>query len=268
MKSAFGVRNKMAKQNTLLIDVGNSSVKWRLITHATTKNKPTMLQQQYAKDINTSFFIKCWEKLDKPEKVVVSCVAKKQVWQALEQACEQLWSVKAERIASSKDGFGLVNAYNQPSDLGSDRWCAMIGVFEKTDSDFVVVDCGSAITLDVVTGSGNHLGGYILPGLAMMKQSLGMNTAEVQVDLSSITSSLTPACSTQGGVDSAVYLSAVKLIEAVYEQQDKQSKNVQCVLTGGGAESIAKFLSIKYVMMPELVLDGLAIIAGTGLENN
>jgi len=238
VKSVFGVRNKMAKQNTLLVDIGNSSVKWHLITAAATKKIPVMLQQQYPKDISKSSFIQYWEMLDKPEKVVVSCVANKHTWQALEQACEELWSIKVERITSVKEGFGIV------------------------------VDCGSAITIDVVSQLGKHLGGYILPGFSMMKQSLGMHTAEVQVDLDFITPILTPSNSTQGCVDSAIYLSVIKLIETVFEQQEKQGKEVQCVLTGGDAALVAKLLSIKYVMMPELVLDGLAIIAGVGLENN
>jgi len=268
VKSVFGVRNKMAKQNTLLVDIGNSSVKWHLITAAATKKIPVMLQQQYPKDISKSSFIQYWEMLDKPEKVVVSCVANKHTWQALEQACEELWSIKVERITSVKEGFGIVNAYKQASDLGSDRWCAMIGALHVIESGFIVVDCGSAITIDVVSQLGKHLGGYILPGFSMMKQSLGMHTAEVQVDLDFITPILTPSNSTQGCVDSAIYLSVIKLIETVFEQQEKQGKEVQCVLTGGDAALVAKLLSIKYVMMPELVLDGLAIIAGVGLENN
>jgi type III pantothenate kinase len=263
----------MNKQNTLLVDVGNSSVKWRLITVAATKKNPAMLQQQYPKDISKSFFIQCWQTLAKPDKVVVSCVANKHVWQVLEQACEELWSIKAEKITSVKEGFGIINAYKQPSDLGSDRWCAMIGALHAIESDFIVVDCGSAITIDVVMSSGKHhagkhLGGYILPGFSMMKQSLGMHTAEVQVDIKLSSATLTPSNSTQGCVDSAIYLSVVKLIEAIFEQQEKQDKKAQCVLTGGDAALVAKLLSIKYVMMPELVLHGLAIIADVGLENN
>ena len=253
----------MTKQNTLLIDIGNSSVKWEHIERGSTINVSAMSQQYYPEKVSSSFFIESWKTLDNPENIMVSCVANQQVWQALEQACEQLWAIQVKRITSVKEGFGLVNAYNEPSDLGSDRWCAMIGASHEIDSDFIVVSCGSAITIDVVKLSGKHLGGYILPGLAMMKKSLGTYTAEVKVDLNLSKSDLTPSNTTKGCVNSAVYLSVVKLIEAVFEQQAKQSKSVQCLLTGGDAAFVAELLSIKCVMMPDLVLRGLAVIAAT-----
>ena len=272
----------MIKQNNLLVDVGNSSVKWSLI-HDDAKGMlgklahlsklSAMSQERYPEKVNISFFIELWESLQRPEKVLVSCVANKHVWQTLQQACEQLWAIKAERITSEKEGFGLLNAYNQPSDLGSDRWCAMIGAMHEIDTDLIVVSCGSAITIDVVRSlgkhhAGKHLGGYILPGLTMMKRSLGTYTAEVNVDLNLTKSDLTPSNTTAGCVDSAVYLSAVKLIETVFEQQAKQSENVQCLLTGGDAVFIAELLAIKCVMMPDLVLRGLAIMAATHKNNN
>ena len=266
--SVFGVISKMTKQNILLVDVGNSSVKWSLADSSGSNDLSVMSQQIYPEKISASFFIECWDSLDKPETVIVSCVANKQVWLALEQACDQLWTIKAKKINSIKEGAGLVNAYLVPSDLGSDRWCAMIGALHELDSDFIVVSCGSAITIDIVKSSGKHMGGYILPGLVMMKKSLGTYTAGVKVDLTLSRSALTPANTTTGCVDSAVYLSVVKLIEAVFEQQAKQGKSVQCVLAGGDAQLVAEFLSIEYVMMPDIVLRGLAVIASTDLEKN
>jgi len=253
----------MTKQNTLLIDIGNSSVKWGHIEHGNAINVSTMSQQYYPEKVSAAFFIEYWKTLDKPENIMVSCVAKQQVWQALEQACDQLWALQPKRITSAKEGFGLVSTYKQPADLGSDRWCAMIGAFHETTSDFVMVSCGSAMTLDVVTSSGKHSGGYILPGLAMMKKSLASDTAGVKVILEQAKPSLLPANSTAGCVDSAINLAAVKLIEAVYQQQNKSAESMPCFLTGGDAPFIAELLSIKCVMMPDLVLRGLAIISST-----
>jgi type III pantothenate kinase len=261
VKSVFGGINKMLKQNTLLVDAGNSAVKWGLIDHDATDKLLATSRQQYPEKIDAAFFIQCWQTLDKPEKVFVSCVANKDVWSVLEQACQQQWNIQPERVASITDGFGLVNAYKQPAELGSDRWCAMIGAVDKRDSAFMLVDCGSAITVDVVASRGKHLGGYILPGLTMMKQSLRADTADVKVDINITALNLTPANTTKGCVDAAVYMAAVKMIEAVFEQQQKQDKSVQCLLTGGDAPLVAELLSIKHVMMPDLVLHGLAIIS-------
>lgn len=262
----------MTNQVILLIDVGNSSVKWSLLNITGSNNLSEMSQQQYPEKISASFFVDTWAGLDKPVGVFVSCVANKQVWQSLQQACDQLWSVQVKKIIPAKEKYGIINAYTQASELGSDRWCAMIGAYYETNSDLIVVDCGSAITIDVITqseetNSARHLGGYILPGIAMMKKSLGTYTADVKIKESNTATELTPATTTTGCVNSAVYLAAVKLIEAVFEQQSKQSKNMQCLITGGDAAAVADLLSIKYIMKPDLVLRGLAHIATRNLDN-
>lgn len=244
----------------LLVDAGNSAVKWLLSTELSQSNQ---LRKSYPDKVTDAFFIENWKNIDKPERVIVSCVAGEHVWQMLNKACQQLWSIDAEQVTSTKEGFGLINAYEQPAMLGSDRWCAMIGAHHEINSDFMIVDCGSAITVDVVHHTGDHLGGYILPGLAMMKNSLGTQAADIKIDFALGQSSLQPSSTTAGCIDAAVYLAAVKFIEAIFEQQAKQSKTFQCVLTGGDAALVADLLSIKYAMMPDVVLRGLAYIATT-----
>ena len=262
----------MTKKVILLVDIGNSSVKWSLLNVTSSNHLSEMSQQQYPEKTSVSFFVESWADFDKPEKVLVSCVASEQVWQALQQACDQLWSIQAEKVVSVKEGFGIINAYQQPSELGCDRWCAMIGAYHEIATDLIIVDCGSAITIDVLTLRGNantakHLGGYILPGIAMMKKSLGTYTANVKVPDKFTIPALTPSNTTSGCVDSAIYLAAVKLIEAVFEQQSIQRRKIQCLLTGGDAAVVAELLSIKYIVKPNLVLLGLAQIAATNLEN-
>jgi type III pantothenate kinase len=243
----------------LLIDIGNTSVKWALEY----SNDPlTMFQQRYPRDCDEAFFTELWENLEKPDKVFVTCVANAEVWDALESSIDSLWNLKAERVIAAASGDGVTNAYSSPADLGSDRWCALIGAYHATNSDIVVVDCGSALTIDVVKKSGEHLGGYILPGISMMKQSLGINTAQVAVDTAvTHTESLLPAKSTSGCVNVAAILASVSLIEAVFKQQADKSTGVQCLLTGGDADLIAGYLTVEYVKLPDLVLRGMAYMA-------
>ena len=257
--------NHIEKKN-LLIDIGNSSLKW---AQSSSGDLSDMLQQQYPENITSTFFTKYWQDLDEPKEIITSCVARKSVWQALENACEELWGIKVKKVDSLKEGFGLINAYDDALALGSDRWCAMIGGLQVTDSSFVVIDAGSALTIDVVDKLGSHLGGYIVPGLEMMRKSLGLHTAQVKSESSSSNiPSLSLARTTSQCVEAGIYLTAVKLIEAVYEKESKQLQTCQCLLTGGDAKILADLLSVKCVMMPELVLRGLAVIAGADLENN
>jgi type III pantothenate kinase len=257
--SVFVVEISMTMKSILLVDIGNSSVKWSLLIDGDVKNLSSMSRRYYPENIQADFFLNCWGALSTPVRVVASCVASTKIWYALAQACEQLWSISAEKKISSRESFGLINGYERASDLGSDRWFAMIAAFKEEATESIVVDCGSATTIDVIDASGSHQGGYILPGLAMMKKSLAINTAEVNVDLKLTNTSLSPGRTTYDCVDSAILLSTVKLIEAVYEQQN--NNNVRCWLTGGDAELVSELLKIKNVIMPDLVLRGLAYVA-------
>lgn len=248
--------------NILLVDIGNSSVKWSVLDPATNMYSLDMLQKQYPQEVAKDYFIQCWSDIEKPKKVIVSCVAAMPVWLAIDEASQCLWNIKPERIAPVKNDYGIINAYTQPSELGSDRWCALIGAFHVTDSDVVVIDCGTAITIDVVTKLGQHLGGYILPGLRMMKNSLGLQTAQITVTNNFAEKvSFMPENNTSECVNSAVHLAAVSFIEKVINQQLKRTSDLNCLLTGGDASSIAEYLNNQCVIMPNLVLRGLAYIA-------
>lgn len=250
--------------NVFVIDAGNSAVKW---ASSNSDGLSAMQSLSYHENITADFLIDEWKSLDKPINVIVSCVASEVIWQVLVKACDELWNTKVQRVVSLKKAYGLTNAYDKAPDLGSDRWCAMLGVLHTTDSSFIVVDVGSAITLDTVDESGQHIGGHILPGLKMMKQSLGLQTAQVNVAMDqNVIPSLSLGKTTAECVDSGIYLSVVKLIEAVFEKESKQLNKLECYLTGGDAKLIADLLSVKCVIMPEAVLRGLAVIAKNNKE--
>lgn len=261
----------MSKQSStfLLVDIGNSSIKWcssvqaDIDATALKKEKLTVFRKVYTKDISQDFFLDLWAQLDVPLKVVVSNVADIAVLQALQQACTQLWSLRVIQVTSVDESFSFLNTYKDPAQLGDDRFCVMVGAYQQTDTDYIVVDCGSAITIDIVASCEGkqraHQGGYILPGLNLMKTSLARQTADVRVDNSHKTNSLLPGDTTETCVNAATTLSAVALIESVFKQQ--QNEALQCILTGGDAEEVARFLSIKHHIIPDLVMQGLAYIS-------
>lgn len=243
----------------LLVDVGNNSVKWSLTVSTDCID---MLQQQYPKELTKEFFVEIWSDITTPHKIIVTCVAATDVWLSLEEACRMLWDLKAERIIATKIGYGLTNAYLMPMELGSDRWCAMIGAYQDTDFAFIVIDAGSALTIDVVKEKGHHVGGYILPGIEMMRKSLNQHTAQLKKDSKQdFKPSLLPESTTSTCIEAGIYLSTVKLIEAVYKKESKKLNSLQCYLTGGDADFIVDLLSFECIVMPDLVLQGLANIA-------
>lgn len=245
------------QKKTLLVDIGNSSLKWELSNCNTASD---MLQHEYPKDISSKFFESCWQNLEMPDEIIASCVANESVWQALEESCKSLWNVKVKKVVSSKEGFGLINVYDDVLSLGSDRWCAMIGALHSTDSSFILIDAGSALTIDVVKQSGEHRGGYIVPGIGMMKSSLGLNTAQIMMENEAKLPSLSLGESTTDCVEAGIHLSSVKLIEAVFEEESKKLKECKIFITGGDAKLLASLLSLKCVIIPDLVLRGLRFI--------
>ncbi|MCW8988759.1 MAG: type III pantothenate kinase [Gammaproteobacteria bacterium] len=245
--------------NILLVDIGNTSVKWAL---KNSDNLLEMLQQQYPHNASKVFFIDCLANIDKPDKVIVTCVASTGIWTAFEASILALWGIKPERVVAKAKGYGLINGYVKPAELGSDRWCVLIGAYHASDSNIIVIDCGSAITIDIVNRTGKHLGGYIVPGLRMMKQSLGLHTAQIEVNNQAVAEhSVAPARTTSGCVDAGVNLAAVSMIEAIITQQSALSSDLKCFITGGDAGLVAEHLTTECVNIKNLVIRGLAFIA-------
>jgi type III pantothenate kinase len=86
-------------------------------------------------------------------------------------------AVNVRQAKVIKQHHNLTVAYNEVERLGVDRWLAMLAVWCEKKTPTCVVDLGTAITADYVSSEGVHLGGYIIPGFLLMKQSLGNNTA-------------------------------------------------------------------------------------------
>src|SRR5690606_18957451 len=79
----------------------------------------------------------------------------------------ELLGVKVSVAAPAQQLGGVVNGYSDFSRLGMDRWLAMVGAFDLCGCACVVLDLGTATTVDLVSGEGVHIGGYITPGLGL-----------------------------------------------------------------------------------------------------
>lgn len=166
------------------------------------------------------------------------------------------------QLATVEDGAGGVFCgYREPSRLGVDRWLAVLAVRERCPEAFVVVDAGTALTVDVVDERGHHLGGYIAPGLAMMADSLVANTWGVRTD-GGTEPSMRPGVVTVEAVMHGCLASAVGLVEAVVVRQAVTA----LFLTGGDAEILRDNIQsqgrggrLRVSLDPQLVLAGLAI---------
>lgn len=194
--------------------------------------------------------------LHKPSVVLGATVLADESVAEFNQACLSKWGVQPRYAMVSREQCGITNAYEEGyGRLGIDRWLAMLGCDLKdfaTDDVACIVDCGTAITIDLLRGDGRHEGGYIIPGMGMMQQSLLLHTARVRHDTLAETS-LAPGKSTAEAVTHGVMLAVTGLIEKV--TRDRPCKRV--VLTGGDAAKTGRLLAVEYCEEPLLLLKGL-----------
>lgn len=169
---------------------------------------------------------------------------------------------------SEKRGWGVSNGYRQPRLLGVDRWVAMIAAWAELQSSCLIVDAGTAVTLDAIDDDGVHLGGQIIPGVETMLGSLLSATSDISpVKMSSKHSvddlkmfSRNTAAAVREGVQNAV----AGAIERAIRTLQSNSYNPTIILTGGGASHILGALDEAPLHRPDLVLQGLAYM----LEND
>ncbi len=192
------------------------------------------------------------EFLARPDAVLGASVLDDDSLEAFAAACRARWSVSPRFAHSSARCQGVVSAYaEQPERLGVDRWLAMIALRER-DQDVCVVDCGTAITIDVMSLRGQHLGGYILPGLSMMAAALLHETHRVRFDPMATVEGLALGRNTGEAVMHGALAAVVALIEKL-----TQERSCAVVLTGGDAASVSACLACPHELQPELLLHGL-----------
>lgn len=239
----------------VLVDIGNTKLKWAC-AHDELLAPIAALWLQRAN--LKALLLKHWGGMaEKPTIVAISCVANQGVLALVQEVAEQLWPGVTLIIAQSQSTFlGLKNFYRQPEKLGIDRWLALIAVRELSSYPVWVIDCGTAITIDYINAEGQHLGGVICPGLALMKQSLALGTE--QLSSTSSKSKVGLANHTRAAIYSGTLLAAAGLIEKMISTQDR--RGIKVYLTGGDAETIAAELPMDSVLQPDLVLRGLLAV--------
>ena len=152
--------------------------------------------------------------------------------------------------------------YATPATLGADRWLAAFAAHRRFGAA-VVVDCGTATTVDVVTGAGRFRGGAIAPGLPALAIGLGRAAPALPPpDLGAAVS--VPARSTQASVDAGVVLGHAGAVERlVREARRSLSEPSRVVATGGHAAGLLALVDFDAAHVPELLHEGLALLAGS-----
>lgn len=239
----------------LLIDAGNSRIKWALIEGSTWQQQGKLENGQIAK------LRQLFAELPSPHKVLVSNVAGEHRGQQLRVACAA-WACPIDFISAQVEQCGVRNTYQPAAQLGSDRWAALIAARHKIGTACLVVDCGTATTIDALSAEGEFLGGLILPGLDMMRHSLIAGSA-LQIKNEGARQEFprnTADAIFSGAIQATV--GAIKLqFEGLLQFETRLARGAAtCLLSGGAADCLQPHLKLPLLREDNLVLLGLQII--------
>ncbi len=201
-----------------------------------------------------------WPKIQ-PQRIRVSSVASGKDIEDLRGWLEQTLGCTPELATTSREADSLICGYEDPSKLGIDRWLAMLSARRIAVGPFVVIDVGTAATIDFVTDTGVHEGGHIVPGLRLMTGALFRGTAEVRVGWSPNE----PVLAAPGKTTVEAVRSGVVLMLGDFARGCVARFGVRCggqphiYICGGDAELIAPLIPGPTLVRPHLVLEGLDV---------
>lgn len=240
----------------LEVDMGNTYIKWRLVDTSGVRSSGRALTAQEVFD----WFVPLSARFQIRE-VLVSCVAQMDKVEILRQVVLGVSPDMPFRVALvANEWFGVRFAYKDVSRLGVDRALVMVAAYRRCPEGVMVIDAGSAITADLVDRSGQHLGGYIMPGLPLLASALARDTAQLPLVQDSA-SDVQPGNSTASCIASGVLMMAVGALDALCELA--RVRGIETVLiTGGDGAMLARHAKFRMGCHPDLVFEGLEWVFG------
>ncbi|GJI95135.1 type III pantothenate kinase [Duganella sp. BJB488] len=251
----------------LLIDAGNTRVKWALaelgtapgtwIAHGAVMHADLQQLELHLSEAVADRGV---------DRIVIANVAGGALRVQLEYVLQRTFPAMIlpehaiEWFASLPALAGVTNGYRNPAQLGCDRFAAAIaGHTLAAGREVIVANCGTATTIDAITADGMFLGGMILPGLGLMASSLARNTAQL------------PQIAQDGklpdgfadNTDDAILSGCLAAQSGAIEHAYARHGASECIISGGAAPYIAPMLKVPYRIVENIVLIGLHAAAGS-----
>lgn len=233
----------------LLIDAGNSCLKWAVVEDGLWRAQG---RSDYAD----------WADLKVQLTAGTPCFIASVTSAAQEQRLTALLGaagISTHWLAAEADFSGVKNRYLNPPQLGVDRWMGLIAARGRTREPVLVVSVGTAMTVDALAADGVFLGGVIVPGVRLMRQALQQGTARV-VDAMGHWQAFPR--STADAVESGIVAALCGAIQQQYARLAEASGSApHCLLTGGDAGMVLPHLALPAEQVPALVLEGVDCVA-------
>lgn len=238
----------------LFVDAGNSFIKCLFLDGE---------QRSYLRIKNSEYAAEFRSELTKHgsiDSIWVSNVASEEFSQWLRYECSRLEHSEPVFAETPSHCCGVSVAYHNPSQFGVDRFLALLAAFVQVGRPCIVIDAGTAITIDALDAHGAHLGGVILPGSRQMRLCLQgvadrvVLDGEGEIDLFSKNTS-------DGITTGCYYAASYGVNEIVSLMKSEMGEESVIVMTGGAARRLEKVITHDLLVSEHLVIDGLEIMA-------
>jgi type III pantothenate kinase len=253
----------MTSTNTLLVDIGNTRVKWATLAGS----KQSRMQAAAHEDSGLALRALVRDAPRDVSRVIVVSVVDEALSRVLDAAVTRRFGIAPEYISSTRRACGVTNSYRDTWRLGADRWVSAIGAYALGGGRGVVIaNAGTALTIDVVTAGGRHRGGAIVPGPKVMVESLLSGTHGIRRRAQGGDASVRSmfATDTASALAAGSQFAAAAFIDRAFAEAARAFRSRPVLfLTGGAAPMLKRHLVTPAREVPDLVLRGLAEFAGT-----
>jgi len=236
----------------LAIDAGNSRIKWGV------HEDGSWVVQGWVATTRAAQLARAWSGLQPPDAALAANVAGARAARSIAGAARG-FRRRLRFVKSEPSRCGVSNSYDDPAQLGADRWAALIGARGLHRGPCVVVNAGTTMTVDALDGEGVFLGGMIVAGMDMMRGALARGTARLRPRAGRF--AFFPA-STADAIESGAVNALAGAVERMlrFMEQAGQDRPLT-VVSGGAAQLVAPQLNATVEVVDNLVLEGLVRIA-------
>ncbi|MCL4799473.1 MAG: type III pantothenate kinase [Burkholderiales bacterium] len=235
----------------IAVDAGNSRIKWGLAENGKWRALGAAAIDEFDRHA-----AQAWPSLPAPARIAVANVAGVEVGQRLAALfARHFAAAPVAWLRAVPSAGGVTNGYDDPGQLGVDRWAALVAARARHAGDSLVVMAGTATTIDRLDAQGTFRGGMILPGLDLMRRALAAGTAGLPLARGEYRDE---PRSTSDAIESGCRAAQAGAIERAYA---RLPAGAPCFLSGGGVPAIAPLLAFATREVEHLVLEGVLRLA-------
>lgn len=234
----------------VLIDIGNTRTKYCIVKDGNRKSQEAISNRSLTSDfLDTNF--------KAATRMIVASVSEQQLTEDLSNWCHTR-KVNYQRVISEAKKNNVITAYQVPIQLGVDRWLALIGTAKIfPNKNVLIIDAGTATTVDLLAADGNHQGGWILAGIDTLITSILATTTQVHANEKE-QESIAFGKNTSENVHNAAWAATVGAVNLAISQAQQDGFIVdEVIFTGGNGATLSTLIDCRSKIIEGLVFTGL-----------